>query len=89
MKWIKYQILCNENESILLNKKVGYSDENLAIAQAEAFDNKIEIIEDDKNFEELPAVVPAPKAEDEGKFLRVVGGAITWVTIKAAEGGSY
>lgn len=59
MKWIKYQIVCGTNENnedILLNKKVGYSDENLAIAEAEAY-NGYEIIEDEESFDKEPLAI--------------------------------
>ena len=36
MKWIKYKIVCNVADNILLEKRIGYSTANLAIAQAEA-----------------------------------------------------
>ena len=35
------------------------------------------------------AIVPFPTASDEGKILRVVNGAPTWVSIQDAEGGSF
>ena len=46
MKWIKYKIVCNENEEILLEKRIGYSDVNLAIAQKEAYNGQYTIEED-------------------------------------------
>jgi hypothetical protein len=48
MKWIKYNIVQNTigDEVILTPKKVGYSEENLAIAQSEAHDGQYEIIDD-------------------------------------------
>lgn len=50
MKWIKYQIVqCTiGEEDVLLEKKVGYSEENLAIAEEEAYNGEYEIVEDDK-----------------------------------------
>lgn len=59
MKWIKYQVAqcVTEGETILADKKVGYSDANLAIAQNEAYDGAYEIIEDGKNFEVEPLEV--------------------------------
>ena len=55
MKWIKYQYVCNilnegtENEEvILLDKKIGYNEANLAIAQKEAYNGQYEIIEDEE-----------------------------------------
>ena len=55
MRWIKYQIVqtTNGEEPILINKKVGYSNENLVIAQSEAYDG-YEIIEDEMVFEKEP-----------------------------------
>lgn len=53
MKWIKYQILCNDVESILVAKKVGYSEDNLAIAEKEAYDG-YEIVEDEIDYEKEP-----------------------------------
>lgn len=49
MKWIKYQIICNEinEEVILLNKKLGYSEDNLAIAEKEAYNGEYTVVEDD------------------------------------------
>lgn len=59
MKWIKYQIVCGKNEhgeDILLNKKVGYSNENLAIAEEEAYDG-YEIVDDEQSFEKEPLAI--------------------------------
>lgn len=58
MKWIKYQIVQSTvgEETILVNKKVGYSDENLAIAQKEAY-NGYEIIDDEQSFEKEPLAI--------------------------------
>lgn len=55
MKWIKYQILQSAigEEIVLATKKVGYSNENLAIAQKEAY-NGYEIIDDSQSFEKEP-----------------------------------
>lgn len=57
MKWIKYQIVCNENENILLDKKIGYSDANLAIAQNEAYNGVYTIEEDDKTLDKEPLAI--------------------------------
>jgi hypothetical protein len=46
MKWIKYQIVCNEEEQILIDKKIGYSEANLAIARSEAYNGEYTIEED-------------------------------------------
>lgn len=58
MKWIKYNVYQStinkgteespSYEDILLGKKVGYSEENLAIAQKEAYNGEYTIEEDDK-----------------------------------------
>ena len=55
MKWIKYQIIQSQidDEVILTNKKVGYNEHNLAIAEAEAYNGVYEIIEDEKTFESI------------------------------------
>lgn len=55
MKWIKYQVVqCIVDDGpILLDKRVGYSEENLAIAQKEAY-NGYQIVEDSKSFEKEP-----------------------------------
>ena len=55
MKWIKYQVLQSAigEEIVLATKKVGYSNENLAIAQKEAY-NGYEIIDDSQSFEKEP-----------------------------------
>lgn len=55
-QWIKYQIVCGKNENnedVIINKRVGYSEENLAIAQREAY-NGYEIIEDEKEIWKEP-----------------------------------
>ena len=57
MKWIKYKILCNEHEEILLEKKVGYNEANLAIAESEAYEGKYTIEEDDMVHEKEPLAV--------------------------------
>ena len=61
MKWLKYQVMqcAIGEETLLVNKKVGYNSENLAIAQSEAY-NGYEIIEDDTpdpEFEKIPKKV--------------------------------
>ncbi len=58
MKWIKYQIAQeNDEEIILLTKKVGYSEANLAIAGEEAYNGQYTIEEDGVSFEEKPLAV--------------------------------
>lgn len=58
MRWIKYQVLQSTigEEIVLANKKVGYSDENLAIAQEEAY-NGYEIVDDSQSFEKEPLAI--------------------------------
>lgn len=58
MKWIKYQVVQSTNgeETVLANKKVGYSNENLAIAQREAY-NGYEIVDDEQSFEKEPLAI--------------------------------
>lgn len=59
MKWIKYQIVCGKNqneEDILINKKVGYSAENIAIAEKEAY-NGYTIEEDAESFDKEPLAI--------------------------------
>lgn len=58
MKWIKYQIAQeNDEEIILLTKKVGYSEANLAIAGEEAYNGQYTIEEDGASFEEKPLAI--------------------------------
>lgn len=57
MKWIKYKILCNENANILIDKKIGYSEANIAIAEAEAYNGEYIIEEDDKALKEEPLAI--------------------------------
>lgn len=54
MKWIKYQIVCNEDENVLLNKKLEYTTANLAIAQNEAYNGEYAIVEDEVSFGTKP-----------------------------------
>jgi len=54
MKWIKYKIICNENEEILLTKKIGYSSDNLVIAQQEAYNGQYTIENDGKQYDKEP-----------------------------------
>lgn len=53
MQWIKYKIKqCTiGEEDVLVNKKVGYNEANLAIAQAEAYNGEYTIIEDETDYE--------------------------------------
>ena len=55
MKWIKYKVLQSEvnNEKVFVDKKIGYSDANLLIAQNEAY-NGYTIEEDSEKFENKP-----------------------------------
>ena len=60
MKWIKYQIICGKNENeedILLNKKIGYSNENLAIAAEEAYNGSYTIEEDSEQIAKEPIAI--------------------------------
>lgn len=59
MKWIKYQILQSviDEQPILVNKKVGYNDANLAIAQTEAYNGEYTIEEDEEDFEKEPLAI--------------------------------
>ena len=58
MKWIKYQVVqcIIGEETVLINKKVGYNDKNLAIAQTEAY-NGYQIIEDGESFDKEPIAI--------------------------------
>lgn len=55
MIWIKYKIVQSviDGEPVLVNKKVGYSDKNIAIAEKEAYDG-YEIVEDNESFDKKP-----------------------------------
>ena len=52
MKWIKYKVVQSAvgGETVFLDKKVGYSAENLAIATAEAYNGSYTIEEDAATF---------------------------------------
>ena len=56
MQWIKYKIKqCTiGGEDVLINKKVGFSSANLAIAKTEAYNGEYEIIEDGKTYDKEP-----------------------------------
>lgn len=56
MKWIKYQIVCNQSTGALLDKRIGYSDENIAIAEAEAYNGEYTIEEDGKTLEQIVSI---------------------------------
>ena len=56
-KWIKYQIVCNQEKNILLNKKLEYTDANLIIAQNEAYGGEYTIEEDERIVEKQPLSV--------------------------------
>lgn len=49
MRWIKYQIVqcIVEEEPVLVEKKVGYSEENIAIAEDEAYNGEYEVVDDE------------------------------------------
>lgn len=54
MKWIKYKLVCNESENILVDKKLSYNDANLLIAQKEAYNGEYEIVQDSESFTKEP-----------------------------------
>lgn len=71
MQWIKYQIVQSiiDEETILIEKKVGYSEANLAIAQAEAYNGEYTIEEDGITINKKPIAIEfggtgADNAED-------------------------
>lgn len=59
MKWIKYQIKQNliDGQPILLEKKVGYNDANIAIAEREAYNGEYIIEEDSEAFDKKPLAI--------------------------------
>lgn len=57
MKWIKYKIVCNADENILLDKKMEYNEANLSIAQSEAYNGEYAIEEDAASFETKPLAI--------------------------------
>ena len=59
MQWIKYQIVQSiiDEETILIEKKVGYSEANLAIAQAEAYNGEYTIEEDGITINKKPIAI--------------------------------
>lgn len=56
-KWLKYQIVCNAEKNILLDKKIEYTEANIVIAQNEAYEGVFTIEEDDKVLEKEPLSV--------------------------------
>lgn len=57
MLWICYKIVCGKSESgedILLDKKIGYSAENLVVAETEAYNGKYTTEEDSESFDKEP-----------------------------------
>ena len=60
MKWINYQYVCNKlneetgGEVILLEKRIGYNQENLAVARKEAYNGNYVIEEDEESYEKEP-----------------------------------
>lgn len=56
MKWIKYKVVQStvDGETVFLDKKVGYSAENLAIVTAEAYNGSYTIEEDATTFANEP-----------------------------------
>lgn len=59
MKWIKYKIFQNviDNLPVLIDKKVGHSEDNLTIAQKEAYNGEYTIEEDEQTFEKEPLAI--------------------------------
>lgn len=59
MKWIKYQVVqsVNDGEPICVLKKVDYSEANLAIAQAEAYNGEYAIEDDGSEFNKEPLAI--------------------------------
>ena len=57
MKWIEYQVLCNEEKNIFINKKIEHTVANLAIAENEAYNGQYYITEDQKNYEKKPVEI--------------------------------
>lgn len=59
MRWIKYQIVQSTvgEEDVLVNKKIGYSEANIAIAEVEAYNGQYEIVEDEKSYDDKPLAV--------------------------------
>lgn len=59
MKWIKYKIFQNviDNLPVLIDKKVGHSEDNLAIAQKEAYNGEYTVEEDEQTFEKEPLAI--------------------------------
>lgn len=79
MKWIEYKVLqCVVGETtILTNKKLGYSEDNVAIAVAEAYDGKYEIVEDGESFDKETVTIEDKK--NPGCFYRMIDGEKEWV----------
>lgn len=59
MLWIKYQVVQSTvgEEDVLVNKKIGYSEANIAIAEAEAYNGKYEVVEDGKSYNDEPLAI--------------------------------
>lgn len=87
MKWIKYQIVCNADKNILLNKKLEYTEANLAIAENEAY-NGYTIEEDETSFKKEPLSIElgGTGATNAADALRNLG--ITFGTEDLVEGVS-
>lgn len=76
MKWIKYQIVCNEDENILTTKKLAYSSANLTIAQTESYNGSYTIEEDSTTFTTSDLI---EDDEYSGCFYRMVGNEKEWL----------
>lgn len=57
MKWIKYQIVCNEDDEILVTKKLEYNAENIAIAEEESYDGSYTVEDDGKSYTKKPLAI--------------------------------
>lgn len=57
MKWIEYQVLCNKDKNIFIDKKIEHTEANLAIAKSEAYNGQYYITEDEKTFEKKPVEI--------------------------------
>lgn len=86
MKWIRYQVVQDTNgeEVILLTKKIGHSEANLAIAQAEAYNGEYTIEEDSKSFDEKPLAI-----EFGGTGAKTAAEALTRLGAMPKSGGTF
>lgn len=79
MLWIKYQVVQSTvgEEDVLVNKKIGYSEANIAIAEAEAYNGKYEVVEDGKSYNDEPLAIEfgGTGAKTAAEALRKIGAA--------------